>query len=132
MLAALESGTTLVVDRYSYSGMAYTLSKQLPGIDAQASSIMHNCTLCKTAQVQMVHHVKQYIPGLVTELMHNCRSCTIAYGVCVAGFHESGGHSLQQCNPMMNYHAFQVILSEQCKVGPPAGLPVRTCKALSL
>lgn len=33
MLETLERGTTLVVDRYSYSGMAYTMAKQLPGLD---------------------------------------------------------------------------------------------------
>ena len=33
MLAALQSGTTLVVDRYSYSGVVFTSAKQLPGLD---------------------------------------------------------------------------------------------------
>lgn len=33
MLAALKSGTTLVVDRYSYSGVVFTSAKQLPGLD---------------------------------------------------------------------------------------------------
>jgi thymidylate kinase len=35
MFSKLNSGTTLVVDRYSYSGMAYTLAKNIPGIDQQ-------------------------------------------------------------------------------------------------
>lgn len=35
MLKALESGKTLVVDRYSFSGMAYSLAKRLPGVDQQ-------------------------------------------------------------------------------------------------
>ncbi|KAL3155999.1 hypothetical protein ABBQ32_012988 [Trebouxia sp. C0010 RCD-2024] len=33
MLAALKSGTTLVVDRYSYSGVVFTSAKQMPGLD---------------------------------------------------------------------------------------------------
>ena len=33
MLSALQSGTTLVVDRYSYSGVVFTSAKQLPGLD---------------------------------------------------------------------------------------------------
>lgn len=33
MLAALQSGTTLVVDRYSYSGVVFTSAKQSPGLD---------------------------------------------------------------------------------------------------
>lgn len=33
MLSALQSGTTLVVDRYSYSGVVFTAAKQLPGLD---------------------------------------------------------------------------------------------------
>ncbi len=33
MLAALQAGTTLVVDRYSYSGVVFTSAKQLPGLD---------------------------------------------------------------------------------------------------
>lgn len=35
MLKALESGKTLIVDRYSFSGMAYSLAKRLPGMDQQ-------------------------------------------------------------------------------------------------
>ncbi|KAL0024368.1 hypothetical protein WJX79_005053 [Trebouxia sp. C0005] len=33
MLAALQAGTTLVVDRYSFSGVVFTSAKQLPGLD---------------------------------------------------------------------------------------------------
>ena len=33
MIAALEAGTTLVVDRYSYSGVAFTASKGIPSLD---------------------------------------------------------------------------------------------------
>ncbi len=33
MLAALQAGTTLVVDRYSYSGVVFTSAKKLPGLD---------------------------------------------------------------------------------------------------
>ncbi len=32
LLSALQSGTTLVVDRYAYSGVAYTAAKQKPGL----------------------------------------------------------------------------------------------------
>lgn len=32
LLQALRSGTTLVVDRYAYSGVAYTAAKQVPGL----------------------------------------------------------------------------------------------------
>ena len=33
MLALLRSGTTLVVDRYSLSGVVFTSAKHLPGLD---------------------------------------------------------------------------------------------------
>lgn len=33
LLAALRSGTTLVVDRYAYSGVAFTAAKHVPGLD---------------------------------------------------------------------------------------------------
>ena len=33
MLSALQSGTTLIVDRYSYSGVVFTAAKELPGLD---------------------------------------------------------------------------------------------------
>ena len=38
MLNTLASGTSLVVDRYAYSGMAYTLAKQLPGLNAKVGA----------------------------------------------------------------------------------------------
>ncbi|KAF8071262.1 hypothetical protein HT031_001345 [Scenedesmus sp. PABB004] len=34
LLQALQSGTTLVVDRYAYSGVAYSAAKAAPGMDA--------------------------------------------------------------------------------------------------
>ncbi|WIA12179.1 hypothetical protein OEZ85_012250 [Tetradesmus obliquus] len=34
LLRALHSGTSLVVDRYAYSGVAYSAAKALPGMDA--------------------------------------------------------------------------------------------------
>lgn len=33
MLEKLSSGTTLVVDRYAYSGVAFTAAKGIPGLD---------------------------------------------------------------------------------------------------
>lgn len=33
MLAALSAGKTLVVDRYAYSGAAFTAAKGIPGLD---------------------------------------------------------------------------------------------------
>lgn len=33
LLSALLSGTSLVVDRYAYSGVAYSAAKGLPGLD---------------------------------------------------------------------------------------------------
>ena len=33
MKAALAGGTTLVVDRYAYSGAAFTAAKNSPGLD---------------------------------------------------------------------------------------------------
>ncbi len=33
MLAALSAGRTLVVDRYAYSGAAFTAAKGVPGLD---------------------------------------------------------------------------------------------------
>ncbi len=35
MLAALSAGETLVVDRYAYSGAAFTAAKGIPGLDLQ-------------------------------------------------------------------------------------------------
>lgn len=34
LLAKLAAGTTLVVDRYAYSGVAFTAAKRVPGLDA--------------------------------------------------------------------------------------------------
>lgn len=34
LLAKLQAGTTLIVDRYAYSGVAFTAAKALPGLDA--------------------------------------------------------------------------------------------------
>lgn len=33
LIAALRSGKTLVVDRYAYSGVAYSAAKAVPGMD---------------------------------------------------------------------------------------------------
>lgn len=33
MLAAIEAGRTLVVDRYAFSGAAFTAAKKLSGLD---------------------------------------------------------------------------------------------------
>ena len=35
MLAALSAGQTLVVDRYAYSGAAFTAAKAVPGLDLE-------------------------------------------------------------------------------------------------
>lgn len=35
MLAALSAGQTLVVDRYAYSGAAFTAAKGVPGLDLE-------------------------------------------------------------------------------------------------
>ncbi|BDA50650.1 Thymidylate kinase [Coccomyxa sp. Obi] len=35
MLAALRAGRTLIVDRYAYSGAAFTAAKNLPGLDLE-------------------------------------------------------------------------------------------------
>ncbi|KAK9917300.1 hypothetical protein WJX75_002930 [Coccomyxa subellipsoidea] len=35
MLAALHAGQTLVVDRYAYSGAAFTAAKKVPGLDLE-------------------------------------------------------------------------------------------------
>ena len=35
MLEKLHSGVTLVIDRYGYSGTAFTASKNLPGLDLE-------------------------------------------------------------------------------------------------
>ena len=35
MLAALSAGQTLVVDRYAYSGAAFTAAKGIPGLDLE-------------------------------------------------------------------------------------------------
>ena len=41
MVAALQSGTTLVVDRYSYSGVVFTSAKQLPGLDLNWCKVLN-------------------------------------------------------------------------------------------
>lgn len=35
LVSALLSGTTLVVDRYAYSGVAYSAAKGVPGMDVE-------------------------------------------------------------------------------------------------
>ena len=50
MLSALQSGTTLVVDRYSYSGVVFTAAKQLPGLDLN---------WCKVLMVCFMHGTKE-------------------------------------------------------------------------
>ena len=35
MLAALSAGQTLVLDRYAYSGAAFTAAKGIPGLDLE-------------------------------------------------------------------------------------------------
>jgi dTMP kinase len=35
LVSALLSGTTLVVDRYAFSGVAYSAAKGVPGMDVQ-------------------------------------------------------------------------------------------------
>jgi dTMP kinase len=35
LISALQSGTTLVVDRYAYSGVAYSAAKGVPGMDVE-------------------------------------------------------------------------------------------------
>jgi dTMP kinase len=35
LLKALASGTTVVVDRYAYSGVAYSAAKDIPGMDLE-------------------------------------------------------------------------------------------------
>ena len=44
MLSVLQSGTTLVVDRYSFSGVVFTAAKQLPGLDLNWCKVRkHKC-----------------------------------------------------------------------------------------
>ena len=48
MLAALRQGRTLVVDRYAFSGAAFTAAKRLPGLDLEwckvsAASLILTC-----------------------------------------------------------------------------------------
>lgn len=52
MVAALQSGTTLVVDRYSYSGVVFTAAKQLPGLD------LNWCKVRNPSQL----HIRQFLP----------------------------------------------------------------------
>ena len=33
MMSKLRAGTTLIVDRYAFSGAVFTAAKQLPGLD---------------------------------------------------------------------------------------------------
>lgn len=40
MLKALNAGRTLVVDRYAYSGAAFTAAKQLPGLDLEWCKVL--------------------------------------------------------------------------------------------
>ena len=41
MLAALSAGRTLVVDRYAYSGAAFTAAKGVPGLDLAWCKVKH-------------------------------------------------------------------------------------------
>lgn len=39
MLSKLQQGTTLVVDRYSFSGAVFTAAKQIPGLDLKWTKV---------------------------------------------------------------------------------------------
>ena len=42
LLEALAAGRTLVVDRYAYSGAAFTAAKRLPGLDLSWCQVCRN------------------------------------------------------------------------------------------
>ena len=52
MLAALSAGQTLVVDRYAYSGAAFTAAKSIPGLDLEWCKVMLPFLLIEDAQQQ--------------------------------------------------------------------------------
>jgi len=47
MEATLRAGTTLVVDRYAYSGVAFTAAKALPGLDLEWCKARGQLLLCR-------------------------------------------------------------------------------------
>jgi thymidylate kinase len=60
MIRALNMGRTLVVDRYAYSGAAFTAAKQLPGLDLEWCKVLP-CALCAMCSSgEHVHLVEQF------------------------------------------------------------------------
>lgn len=63
MLSALQSGTTLIVDRYSYSGVVFTAAKELPGLDLSWCKVLthqlglHACACINAALPCMKHNL---------------------------------------------------------------------------
>jgi hypothetical protein len=51
LLSKLESGVTLVVDRYAFSGAVFTAAKGIPGLDLEWSKVSPiRCNLHPTAR----------------------------------------------------------------------------------
>ena len=79
MLAALKSGTTLVVDRYSYSGVVFTSAKQLPGLDLSWCKVLMHC-LGPLPGAQIVHaHIMPFQRMLSTMLFNITKAGVIIY-----------------------------------------------------
>ena len=68
MLSALQSGTTLVVDRYSYSGVVFTAAKQLPGLDL---------SWCKVLMHKLRPHASACINATYICIEHNLLMLTL-------------------------------------------------------
>ena len=93
MLAALSSGRTLVVDRYAYSGAAFTAAKGIPGLDLAWCKVRHGAQerrcqqlcpfvlwrLCATAMSSsdfLFQHLQWLLACLIVILMWTCRHLT--------------------------------------------------------
>lgn len=64
MLAALSAGQTLVVDRYAYSGAAFTAAKGIPGLDLEWSKVgllpVHQQIMPKESKFTSAAHPQQH------------------------------------------------------------------------
>ena len=56
MMAALQAGTTLVVARYSYSGVVFTAAKHLPGLDLTWCKVKPGAFAPPPPQIRCTRH----------------------------------------------------------------------------
>jgi Thymidylate kinase len=71
LLAALATGTTVVMDRYAYSGVAFTAAKGRPGLDLNWCKVTLHPTLVFAGKGR----------GTEGEGMHRVPSCRMCQGL---------------------------------------------------